>query len=144
MIVVPAIPVFAAIAVFSPIMTLWAMWTRLSILTPLWISVSLMVPLSIVVLAPIETLFPIWTFPRCAIASQFLSFLRALPKPSEPIIEPGEIIQLLPIWQFSYMNSILNNTIRLNSCIFTNNNIFTYKTSMVDWNTLYWTDFINV
>ena len=33
----PAIPLWAAIAVWSPISTLWAICTRLSILTPLWL-----------------------------------------------------------------------------------------------------------
>ena len=97
-IVVPAIPVFAAIAVSSPIITLCAIWIRLSIFTPSWISVSEIEPLSIVVFAPIETLFPINTFPRWAIVLHFLSEFLAFPKPSDPMTAPGEITQLFPIW----------------------------------------------
>jgi len=50
-----------------------------------------------VVLAPIETLLPIDTFPKCAIGFHFLFLSRAFPKPSEPITTPGEMMQLFPM-----------------------------------------------
>ena len=50
-----------------------------------------------VVLAPIETLLPIDTLPKCAIEFHFLFLSRAFPNPSEPILTPGEIMQLSPM-----------------------------------------------
>ena len=50
-----------------------------------------------VVLAPIETLLPIDTLPKCAIEFHFLFLSRAFPKPSEPITTPDEIMQLSPM-----------------------------------------------
>jgi hypothetical protein len=54
----PEIPVFAAMAVFSPISTLWPIWIWLSSLTPSPIKVSPIAPRSTVVLAPISTSSP--------------------------------------------------------------------------------------
>ena len=46
---------------------------------------------------PIDTLFPMDTFPKCAIEFHFLFLSLAFPKPSEPITTPEDSMQLFPI-----------------------------------------------
>ena len=67
--VLPEMPLWAAITVFSPMTTLWATWIRLSSLTPFLIRVSPSVARSMVVQAPISTSSSRTTIPICGIFS---------------------------------------------------------------------------
>ena len=69
-VVLPEMPVQAAIAVCAPMRTLCAIMMRLSSFTPSSITVSSMAPRSMVVLAPISTSAPTRTVPSCGTLSQ--------------------------------------------------------------------------
>ncbi len=70
MIVLPEMPVQAAMTVCAPMRTLWPIWIRLSSLTPSSITVSSIAPRSMVVLAPISTSSPMRTAPTCGTLTQ--------------------------------------------------------------------------
>jgi hypothetical protein len=109
----PATPVWAAITVFSPISTLWAIWIWLSKLYSFsdncrthCCSINRRTRTYIYIIFNIT--FPIW-----GIFSIRSIRIWCKTKPSEPIIAPEWIVQLLPI--MSLVNFLLQQTTALSS-----------------------------
>ena len=88
MVVDPAIPVWAAMTVCLPMLTLWATWMRLSSLTPSPRTVDPSVARSMVVPAPISHPSPMTTLPSWGTFS-YRPSAGAKPNPSAPMMAPA-------------------------------------------------------